>query len=187
MKETWDRIEKWLVANSPKALAGLNPGCGEDAIEKLEAILGVELPEDFRASYKIHNGQEYDSPWMIGGKELMSLERIEIEWSSMLELLDGGDFDGLKSLAEGPMRNDWWNRAWVPITYDGAGNYFCMDLDPAPGGNRGQLVRFWHDANDRNVIAPSFGDWLRQYADDLEAGVYIGNEGGFVVLKAYAE
>ena len=31
----------------------------------------------------------------------------------------------------------------------------------------------WHDDADRSIIAPSFGAWLKQYADGLESGQLI--------------
>ena len=57
MRDLWDRIERWLAANVPDMLEGLNPGATTQEIEETEAFLGVSFPDDVRASYLIHNGQ----------------------------------------------------------------------------------------------------------------------------------
>jgi cell wall assembly regulator SMI1 len=37
------------------------------------------------------------------------------------------------STPEGPVKPDWWNPCWVPIT-ENQGSCYFIDLDPAPGG-----------------------------------------------------
>ncbi|WP_353931825.1 SMI1/KNR4 family protein [Okeanomitos corallinicola TIOX110] len=61
---------------------------------------------------------------------------------------------------------------WIPLTYDGGGNHCCLDLDPAEGGNLGQIITMWHDDGVRAIIAPIFRAWLQQYADNLGSGDY---------------
>ena len=45
------------------------------------------------------------------------------------------------STPEGPIKPDWWNRRWVPITFN-QGNCHFLDLDPAPGGTAGQVCDY---------------------------------------------
>jgi len=58
MGRIWERIEAWLKINAPEILNRLEPGASQAEIENTAAILGVEFPEDFKASYRIHNGLE---------------------------------------------------------------------------------------------------------------------------------
>ena len=53
---------------------------------------------------------------------------------------------------------------------NGSGDFLVVDLDPARGGTRGQIVAAWHDMAERVVVAESWADWLHQFADALEAG-----------------
>ena len=75
METIWNRIETWLVANAPEILNNLQPGATDEAIKQAEIFLGIELPEDVKASYRLHNGQDgYNG--LMDGWELLSLERM---------------------------------------------------------------------------------------------------------------
>jgi cell wall assembly regulator SMI1 len=176
MQAIWTRIESWLEANAPEVLKTLNPGASEEQIKAVEDTLLIQFPDDFKSSYRIHNGQSLDGGWLIDGREFLSLERIQEEWLGWKMLLDGKEFEGWKSLPEPGVRPDWWNALWIPITFDGAGNHHCLDLDPAPGGKVGQIIYMWHDDLERGAIAASFQDWLEGYATALEAGQYVFSE-----------
>src|SRR5687768_13251584 len=122
MVEVWARIEKWLEANAREVAAGLNPPASDEEIAKTEQFLGEALPEDARASFRCHDGQSSDSPGMLDGWELLSLARIRDEWQVWKQLLDGGDFASSVSDGDGAtVRSDWWNTAWIPLTYSGGG------------------------------------------------------------------
>jgi cell wall assembly regulator SMI1 len=183
MRDVWDRIEAWLSANAPNVLEGLNSGASEAALQEAEAYLGVAFPADVRESYGIHNGQPRDAPGLTDGGEFLSLERMREEWQLWKDPLDGGDFDGITSEPQEPIRNDWWHPKWIPLTYDGAGNHLCLDLDPAPGGNLGQIITMWHDDGERTVEAPSFRAWLEELVANLESGDYIYSEEYFGIVS----
>ena len=171
MDQVWDRIEAWLSLHAPAIAAGLNPPASVEALDATERFLGVELPDDVRSSYLRHDGQPQDSPWMLEGWEWLSLERLRDEWKVWKDLLDGGDFEGIESDADGvTVVKDWWNPRWIPLTYSGSGDHHCLDLAPGPGGKLGQIIEMWHDEGSRPVVADSFRAWLAEFADDLEAG-----------------
>lgn len=56
MQQIWARIETVLGRIAPKVLAAMPPGATEEEIEAVEAVMGVELPEDVRDSYRCHDG-----------------------------------------------------------------------------------------------------------------------------------
>jgi cell wall assembly regulator SMI1 len=169
MEQIWQRIEAWLAANAAPIATGLNPPATVKELTDTEQFLGVQFPEDVRNSYLRHNGQAFDSPWMIDGWEWLSLERIQDEWKVWKGLLDGGDFEGIQSDADGSsVRNDWWNPAWIPLTYSGSGDHHCLDLAPGPQGKVGQIIEMWHDEGSRPVVAASFRAWLSEFANALE-------------------
>ncbi len=173
MKAIWNRIDIWLAANLPEVLNSLQPGSTDQAISETEAFLGVTFPSDIRDSYKIHDGQLSESPGFLGGWEFLSLDNIRDQWNVWKELLDDGAFEGLKSEPNGPIQDDWWDPKWIPLTYDGSGNHHCLDLNPAQGGDLGQIITMWHDDPTRSMVASSFRAWLEQFAHDLEIGEYV--------------
>ena len=171
IEHAWQRIESWLRENAPDTLASLRPGAAPAEIAVTEAHLGVTLPDDLRASYLIHDGQT-DISSLIEGVELLSLSNVCIQWTIWKDLLDDGTFEDSVSAPVGPIRPEWWNARWIPLTRDGGGNSHCLDLDPAPGGGVGQIITMWHDEDTREILAPSFGAWLTQFADELDEGEY---------------
>lgn len=185
MQDLWRRLEAWLRANAPALVETLQPGATEEQITQAEAVLSVQFPEDFKASYRIHNGQLPASDGLIDAREFLSLERIQDEWKVWKDLLDSGDFDGIHSEPSGPIRDDWWNPKWIPITYDGAGNHDCLDLNPAEGGQAGQMIDFWHDDATREVKAESFHAWFAAFVEGCEAGAYAYSDeyGGIVDVE----
>lgn len=173
---TWQRIEAWIEAQASPLRAALGPPASEQDLRRAEQALRVELPETFKDLYRVHDG-ERGYVGLLGGRELLSIERILDEWNVWKGLLDGGDFVGIESQPEGPIRRDWWNPRWIPISHNGAGDHLCLDLDPASGGIRGQIIEFWHDAAERRVVAPGIGELMEGLATDLEAGRYVWREG----------
>ena len=116
------------------------------------------------------------------GCELLSLSRIREEWNAWKGLLDRGTFEDFRSDSDGRVVKDWWHARWVPLTHDGAGNHYCLDLNPGPEGRAGQIIQMWHDDSERPVVAPSYRAWLAAFADALEAGedVYSAHYVGLV-------
>ena len=98
------------------------------------------------------------------------------EWRVWHKLLVGGNFAGTYSEPPAGVKSDWWNPGWLPLTYDGSGNHWCLDLDPAPGGTYGQIIRMWHDDAERPLAAGSFREWMTRYVAGLEAGDYAFSE-----------
>lgn len=182
IEEIWKRLENWLRSNAPDILEDLRSGATKEQIKELEQFVDTELPEDFKASHLIFNGTYEEGLGLIDGCELLSIERIKEEWQSWKELFDGGDFqdeNGHDFQTDADSKISpffWWNPKWIPITHDGGGNHYCIDLDPTAQGNRGQIITFWHDAPEREVIAPSFKDWLQSFLENLESGKLVYSE-----------
>ncbi|RYG67354.1 molybdenum cofactor biosynthesis protein MoeA [bacterium] len=176
LPDLWNRLETWLAANDPASLQTLQPGATEEEILQTEAFLAVQFPEEFKASYRIHNGQAKYANDLIYNREFLCLERIRDEWKVWKDLLDSGTFETYKSEPYGPIRDDWWDAKWIPVTYDGSGNHDCLDLNPAEGGKVGQVIDFWHDDALRLVKADGFTAWLAKFVEGCENGTYVYSE-----------
>jgi cell wall assembly regulator SMI1 len=179
--DSWTRIEAWLKEHAPDTYAGLNAPATDDAIRSAEEVLPGPLPDDFRAFYARHDGQSGVTPTVAGRWELLPLQAVLSNWKGQKELLDDGTYkerldDGTyvdtEATPVGPVRPVWWNEKWIPFADDGAGDSQCIDLDPADGGQVGQIVIYWHDQPKREWVAGSLSEWLARLADDLEAGKY---------------
>jgi cell wall assembly regulator SMI1 len=177
MEEIWTRIDAWLKVNAPKVFNTLQPGASDSQIQAAESILAIQFPEDVKASYRIHNGQQtiYDYGLIPEAQEFLSLERIQAEWAVWKELLNQGQLVG-KGEPDPGIKSDWWNLRWIPLTSDYCGNHYCLDLDPAERGNVGQIITMVHDDSYRELLAPSFRSWLENYAAKLESGEYVFSE-----------
>lgn len=171
MNTSWRTIETWLKSNAPDVLAGLNPPASAQQIAHAEAVLGIKLPADCVATFRLHNGQHSNSPGLFDAWEFLSLERILDEWRVWKDLLDGGDFKDARSNPSGITVTDWWSPLWIPLTYDGAGNHDSLDLNPGPKGRSGQIIKMWHDDSDRPLVASSYAEWIAGYASDMERGL----------------
>ncbi len=184
METTWNKIKTWLQQNAPDIHDELNQGATPQDFCLLEELTGASLPEDFKFFYRIHNGQDSISDTLTEMGELLSIERISDEWRIWKSLLDKNSFENSQPQPDEGVQNTWWHPHWIPITYDGAGNHFCMDLAPAPKGTTGQIITMWHDSNERQIVANSFTEWINQFAHDLDAQKYeYSEEAGGIIRK----
>lgn len=195
MKTVIARIEKQLARLQETypcddfAGAFFNEGASEEDFARLEAVLGYALPEDFKALYRLHDGEAEEANGVLQGEEWLSIARIVDEYTIWKELYEGEHFrdDAGKDYGCEPdagIRPDfWWNPRWISLTANGAGDSKMIDLDPAEGGQVGQVIQMWHDDSRRSKEAASLREFFGQYADDLEAGKYVLHPDYGVVAK----
>lgn len=182
METIWIQFENWLKSNWPEGLADLNPPATDDEINELQIALGVQLPLDFIACLKVHNGQGNMAGGIFDNSEFLSTNEILSQWQVWKDLLDSGDFQGIQSEPSIGIRNDWWNPKWIPITHNGGGDHYCIDLAPSPDGSSGQIITMWHDMGNREVQSPNFAQWFERYVKAVQAGQYVYSEdfGGLI-------
>ncbi|WP_314044165.1 SMI1/KNR4 family protein [Kingella denitrificans] len=157
----------------------LNAGAAEADFDRLEAVLGYALPEEFKELYRVADG-ESGTAGVLADEEWLSIERIIEEYGVWKTLLDDGMFaddDGTSYDCEpedAAIKGDlWWNPKWIPLTADGSGNNKMIDMDPTEHGTAGQIIQMWHDDPARSKEADSLRGFLTQYAQDLEDGKYV--------------
>jgi len=195
MKDSWTRIKNWLAKNHPVVIATLNAGALPEDIQKLQSVIGTAMPADFKEFYSIHDGQSFTHLKLFDGDILLSISDIILEWTQWKDVIPSINEDCIKqygspaeSTPDPGIKKDWWNSLWIPITANGSGDNFCIDLDPAIQGQKGQIIRMCHDDARRDLISPSFKQWINEYISDLENGVYEASNDigwGGVVRKEY--
>ncbi|MEH0156947.1 SMI1/KNR4 family protein [Limibacter armeniacum] len=181
MIEIWNKLYTWLEQHVPHLADELNEGAGVQSFKKLEDAIGKSLPEDFKAFYSIHDGQALDedtgsAEGLIDGDILLPLEEVFVQWTAWKTLLEEGQFDQMVSTPDKGIKNAWWNPLWIPFTHDDNGNHICLDLDPDDSGAVGQVIMTWHDATERVLVASSFSEFIAEYVEGLENGLYVYSE-----------
>lgn len=184
MYQAFEEFEGWLQSNYEEGFRDLNPPATDREIEELESALDVSLPEDFIDLLKVHDGQNGNAGWLLDGQEFLSSHRIIDEWKLWEGALDGGDFEGSSSEPQDGIKDNWWNKRWVPFTDNGSGDHCCLDLDPAESGTAGQIITMRHDSAERELLSPSLADWFESYVERLLLGDFVySEEYGAIVSK----
>lgn len=180
VQATWREIKKWYKKHAPKLLKDLRDGVADEEIEAFESKIGLSLPEDYKASLKLHDGEVY-----VHDYNYLSLESVSGKWSSMERRRKKGDFKGREvyQRGEGIIKNTWWHPGWIPFAEDGGGNYICIDMAPAKRGVVGQILKWERESGPYPIKLNSFLDWLKVYKDYLYAGVYVVDKEGFIIEK----
>ncbi len=181
----------WIAALEAKgvaARAALRPGATPGQIEAVEAVIGARLPQDVHDLYLLADGQidvfkGTDIPhgkWLapiFGGFEFNSLERMSMEWSSWNEIRKQSteeeleDFHSHVDVQPGHgVKKLYTHDLWIPFATDGGGNSLAFDLDPPPGGSRGQIIVIGSDEDTRRVLAPSLAAFLTSITQFLQVG-----------------
>jgi cell wall assembly regulator SMI1/predicted DNA-binding WGR domain protein len=176
---SWKRIDAWLTQHAPALMAKMGKGATPEAIARAEATLGLELPDDVRASYAVHDGDGDISLFPSG--EYLSLDGMLAQYKIWKELVEEGTLVSGAAEPKGPIRNDDYNLKWIPLTHNGGGDHTLIDLDPAEGGKVGQLIDFSHEGGPEDVAAPSLAEYLSILADGLESGAAsLNQEDGYI-------
>jgi cell wall assembly regulator SMI1 len=191
VKNTWQRLEKWLGDNFPLGLENLQDPATDEAIATLESKIQMVLPDTLKESSKIHDGEKNNYPpgvladgfWLMPldqayetwkqlkdiAAELFGTEDNPTQWRSQVE--DGIIFikGAVKPLIGSPK--------WFPIANMNGDIIRFLDFDPPDSGTVGQVIEIDAEACQFQVIATSFLEYLEQYAADLEAGLYAIEDG----------
>ena len=188
----WSRI---LACLGPHATTlRLRPGASEAALAEAEAAIGVTLPADLRAWYRLHDGEAHAPgrvEWLPAGGRLLPLAvvaerwRDEQEWASADDpgLLHTQDDGRICSVVRHALRIVIAGNQW------GDGDNTYLDLVPGPSGTPGQVIVATSEC-DFEVVGTSFVDFLERWAAAFEAGelrVVNGREGPRVDLAQKPE
>lgn len=179
MREIWQRLEAWFQDYAPEVASDWNPGATEAQLVHLEERLGRRLPEDFRESYKIHDGQRGATVGLAFG---MALQPLDWSMNRMKELEDFGLKDpawltDVNSMPAEAVQRFRAHRSWVPVTHDFGGNFMGLDMAPGSKGQVGQVIIFGSRENTNYVVAPSWRAFLEHLLHLLEhANVILGEK-----------
>ena len=152
----------------------LNPGALPHQFKALEAYV-PDLPQEFYDLYLINNGKEsnYDVPSILLGLIMLNLDEIAKDYKVWKDILKNypeyGQEEGL-SFPSGHIKTDYINLGRISILGDTGGNFVGIDLDPGPLGQKGQIINFGRDQEDKYVIASSLGEFLEFVLEYYQTG-----------------
>src|SRR5687767_12281781 len=175
LNAAWEKIETWLRKNAQPAFDQLPKRATQAQLKAAERALKHRLdgplPAELRASYLRHNGSGqfplFPSSESGGmGFALIPLEELPEEAEAWA---DSGIDDADVTNARGVKRL-LWGRRWIAFARNGFGDYQLLDLDPAKGGQVGQVIEANHETLERKKLAPSLSKLLQSIAGGLKSG-----------------
>lgn len=166
LKQTWDQLTEFLRQRCPRIIASLKDGATESELNAVEAQIGLKLPDDYRCSCRIHNGQKLVIPGLMGSMSLSNHYRSEV-------LLD-------VETAAGGFQTRPGMKNCLPLTFcfhTGLSQY--MALQGEEGRERGEL--FYPCPNQRAsdpaaidmfITGSSFSSWFSSYVQNVVSGEF---------------
>lgn len=171
----WAAVAAWLSEHRPAALASFHPPAAAAAIAAAEVALGQTLPEDYRRFLAVHDGQEEGGP-MVGTCSLFPVAELAESHGWLGTLFEHPKEVASDLVGDGVRAMELVN-GWIPIGKSARGrDYLCLDLDPAEGGTRGQIIKVAVDFDDRPVVAASFTELLSVFYTGLQTGEIGGDD-----------
>lgn len=160
-QKLWDQIIAKGSASDPQfeTKLHLKSGATDQDFAHVEDALGVQIPDQLKAFYRIHNGQEEqtETTCFLRNLTLLPIHEIIEQWTFLQKEFDPDDWE---VDAQQEVKPFAWNSKWIPIAANGGGDYLCIDTDPTEEGTVGQVLYFWHDWEYRSIEAFSLFEFI---------------------------
>ncbi|XP_035983966.1 F-box only protein 3 [Fundulus heteroclitus] len=166
LKKAWEQLKGFLQQRCPRMIVSLKDGATEQELDDVEAQIGCKLPDDYRCSFRIHNGQKLVIPGLMGSMSLSNHYRSEV-------LLD-------VETAAGGFQHRKGMRRSLPLTFcfhTGLSQYVA--LEDAEGRKTGESFYPCPDqtaqdpsAIDMFITGSSYLDWFTSYVANVVTGEY---------------
>jgi len=153
----WPRIDAWLSAHAPKIVRKLRPPLNGEGIARFERNLGRALPPAVAEAYRAHDGVRGELPAIFGAVRTPT----DAQWARYMWWLPADD--ALQTLGSFRELGVGWAESRLPIGKDAGDNVLLVDLD------HGSIAAWDNESGDITPLAPDFGAWMAQLADDMEA------------------
>ncbi|MBX3198736.1 MAG: SMI1/KNR4 family protein [Labilithrix sp.] len=183
----WARIERWFVEHHPELDLELRPGAKEKEIDAAETRLGVTFPADFRASLRVHDGQD-DEPRLFllpFSERLGSLKSMVACSKSDRPSYDARDTEGRFEWLDDSRRVRQVHFHPKHVAFAGRKYWdhgrLMFDFVPGPEGRAGQIIAL-ADV-DFVFVCSSFGELLERTASGLEQGAITLEAAGYDYVR----
>ncbi|XP_063802326.1 F-box only protein 3 [Pseudophryne corroboree] len=166
LKVAWDALKEYLGEHCPRMISSLKAGVREEDLNDVEQRIGCKIPEDYRCSLRIHNGQKLVVPGLMGSMALSNHYRSE-------DLLD-------IDTAAGGFQRRMGLKQCLPITFcihTGLSQYLA--LADAEGRHRNDIFYQCPDQTAHNpaaldmfITGTSYSQWFITYVEHVVSGDY---------------
>ena len=176
----WKTIEEFFKITNIDIFNSLQEPANENEIKELENILKINLPEAFKESLLIHNGQK-ETDNVIGfvdSHELLTVNEMIITYKELCEYFHENEtIDYIKKPYECKYikRNYLYNYKWLKFSKSvlSWSEGLIIDYDPAEKGIIGQIF-FLSDRKipEDKILAKSYENWLERMCILIENNEY---------------
>jgi cell wall assembly regulator SMI1 len=171
IEEAWARIDAWLSAHHPALAQRLAGPASEREIAQLEDAVGARLPDDYKASLRIHAGgrtlttSRGDAIYATTPFAEFDLLPPEVVLASMKRLEPYAAFGPSPHAVVAPtVRPTFYDRGWIPVVNvdQDFAVIWCIDTVPTERAADGQIVEMVTSGGDadRRVLWPGFRELL---------------------------
>ncbi|MEW9548834.1 SMI1/KNR4 family protein [Nonomuraea sp. NPDC050783] len=169
----WRRIERWLRANAPRTYRTLAGPGRAGTIAVAESQMGVDFPDDLRASLLRHNGSRGPSVFgfWFDGAAALSIRQIRDTWRDYCEWND-------TDLGDDPA-TEYWNGRMIPFLYFYGRD--SEDMEYAVVDSAGGAVGWDDTIGGMAPRLPSTYALLRVVADTLQRRTHLDGRRPVVV------
>jgi cell wall assembly regulator SMI1 len=175
----FSEIVKILQAHAESPI--LNPPATSVEIAKVEDIIGHNLPDDVRATYRLGNGEAKllgregveATAGIFSGEEFLSIQEMIEQWIEHKKLLDDVyQEDNINDtvnmiIPAGTVKKNHFNRNWIPIAGKDSG-HIAIDFDPGPEGVKGQVIYHDIDISAYYQLSTSFTQFCERLLDQYK-------------------
>ena len=152
-----------LIAKHGSSLE-LRPPAKAEELAKLEALPGVQVPDELRAAWRTSNGCEhhlFSRPRYLTGYAFLSVAeaiRARSGFAARAPRYAGYEERGPRDPRIAP---GWYEPGWLPFAaFGGSTLVLFVDASPSTRGRSGQIIAFTHDPDEITYVAPSFPEFL---------------------------
>lgn len=159
------RIVRWMETHAPVLADNLAPGATSAELTALQKKHRLPLPDEAARLWKVHDGQLDEQNGFVGSMDLLSSAESFARRRDVLPFVafcreHASEWCG-PQLTEEEIRSD----AWLPLAN--------RDSDSiVVSGVSGRVFTCGKDAPPLELLAPSIGAWITDYANAIEAGEY---------------
>lgn len=149
IEEVWARVEGWLGARHPTLLERLDGPASAEEIAALEADLGVTLPDDYRASLRVHAGgrprSTHDGRGVYADTPFAALcllpPPVLLARRRWLEAYEAFPYSE-HARHSGALERAYHHRGWIPVAQadEDLAVFYCLDTAPTDPAAYGQIV-----------------------------------------------
>ncbi|WGP12139.1 SMI1/KNR4 family protein [Streptomyces sp. SH5] len=159
-------LERTLRERLPDAI-----GATEEEIVAAETRLGVRLPEELKALYRVTRarwedwGDDYERAVGVFEAtrcELAAVDELYIAEASTRHCRwEHAAMEAVVTRPDAAVQGVVGSPGWIVFGENGGGDQLAVDLTPAPGGHTGQIILISHEESvGAELLADSLTDWV---------------------------